>query len=134
MRAAGDGRYQQSDWTRPRSPQVQSTCGFPAGGRPVIVVLALLSPITAGGAVATPYASLPNLLVSAADGIDYAYRDAGEGDVPLVLFQHFRGELDNWDPALIDALATRQRVVTFDKRRRRRFHRINAARHRAHGI
>jgi hypothetical protein len=25
--------------------------------------------------------------------------------VPLVLFQHFRGNLDNWDPALIDALA-----------------------------
>ena len=30
---------------------------------------------------------------------------AGEGGVPLVLLQHFRGNLDNWDPALIDALA-----------------------------
>jgi pimeloyl-ACP methyl ester carboxylesterase len=28
--------------------------------------------------------------------------------------QHFRGNLDNWDPALIDALATDRRVVTFD--------------------
>jgi pimeloyl-ACP methyl ester carboxylesterase len=34
--------------------------------------------------------------------------------VPLVLLQHFRGNLDNWDPALIDALATARRVVTFD--------------------
>jgi pimeloyl-ACP methyl ester carboxylesterase len=31
-----------------------------------------------------------------------------------VLLQHFRGNLDNWDPALIDALATSRHVVTFD--------------------
>jgi pimeloyl-ACP methyl ester carboxylesterase len=60
------------------------------------------------------YSSLPNRLVSAANGVDYAYRDAGEGTVPLVLLQHFRGNLDNWDPALIDALASARRVVTFD--------------------
>ena len=67
------------------------------------------------------YAALPNKRVSAADGVEYAYRDtgdtggsAGTGAVPLVLFQHFRGNLDNWDPALIDALATGRRVVTFD--------------------
>ena len=34
--------------------------------------------------------------------------------MPLILLQHFRGNLDNWDPALIDALATARRVVTFD--------------------
>ncbi len=45
-------------------------------------------------------------MASAANGVDYAYRDTGgEGGVPLVLLQHFRGNLDNWDPALIDALA-----------------------------
>jgi pimeloyl-ACP methyl ester carboxylesterase len=31
-----------------------------------------------------------------------------------VLLQHFRGNLDNWDPALIDALAADRRVITFD--------------------
>ena len=67
-----------------------------------------------------PYSGLPNKLVRAANGIDYAYRDTGAGDgqsdsgVPLVLLQHFRGNLDNWDPALIDALATGRRVITFD--------------------
>ena len=30
------------------------------------------------------------------------------------LFQHFRGNLDSWDPALIDALAAGGRVITFD--------------------
>ena len=34
--------------------------------------------------------------------------------MPLVLLQHFRGNLDNWDPALVDALAADRRVVTFD--------------------
>jgi len=60
------------------------------------------------------YAELPNKLVSAANGIDYAYREAGDSGVPLVLLQHFRGNLDSWDPALIDALASGRRVVTFD--------------------
>ena len=66
--------------------------------------------------MAKGYSELPNELVSAANGVDYAYRDTrgGEGSVPLVLLQHFRGNLDNWDPALIDALASARRVVTFD--------------------
>ena len=61
------------------------------------------------------YSSLPNQLISAPNGVDYAYRDSGgEGGAPLVLLQHFRGNLDSWDPALIDALASARRVVTFD--------------------
>jgi pimeloyl-ACP methyl ester carboxylesterase len=64
--------------------------------------------------LAAQYSQLPNKVVSAGNGIDYAYRDAGNGAVPLVLLQHFRGNLDNWDPALIDALASARRVVTFD--------------------
>jgi pimeloyl-ACP methyl ester carboxylesterase len=68
------------------------------------------------------YSHLPNKLVRAANGIDYAYRDTGPSAsgpgtsdaVPLVLFQHFRGNLDNWDPALVDALASARRVITVD--------------------
>jgi pimeloyl-ACP methyl ester carboxylesterase len=60
------------------------------------------------------YSGLPNHQVSADNGIAYAYREMGEGPVPLVLLQHFRGNLDSWDPALVDALATSRRVVTFD--------------------
>jgi pimeloyl-ACP methyl ester carboxylesterase len=64
----------------------------------------------------TSYSSLPNKLISAPNGVDYAYRDSGggEGGAPLVLLQHFRGNLDSWDPALIDALASARRVITFD--------------------
>jgi pimeloyl-ACP methyl ester carboxylesterase len=52
--------------------------------------------------------------VTAGNAIEYAYRDVGDSEVPLVLLQHFRGNLDNWDPALVDALAAERRVVTFD--------------------
>jgi pimeloyl-ACP methyl ester carboxylesterase len=66
--------------------------------------------------MATSYAELPNKLVTAATGVEFAYRDTGESGagVPLVLFNHFRGNLDNWDPALVDALAASRRVITFD--------------------
>ena len=52
--------------------------------------------------------------VTAGNAIEYAYRELGDGDVPFVLLQHFRGNLDNWDPALMDALAADRRVVAFD--------------------
>jgi hypothetical protein len=64
----------------------------------------------------TPYSPLANSTVQAANGINYAYRDTGshDGTVPMVLLQHFRGNLDYWDPALIDALAQCRRAITFD--------------------
>src|SRR5882762_7419652 len=62
----------------------------------------------------TRYTEASTQRVTAENGIEYAYRDVGDGDVPLVLLQHFRGNLDNWDPALFDALAADRRVVTFD--------------------
>jgi pimeloyl-ACP methyl ester carboxylesterase len=62
------------------------------------------------------YAELPNGVVGAANDVSYAYRDTDghDGAVPLVLLQHFRGNLDSWDPALVDALAALRRVITFD--------------------
>jgi pimeloyl-ACP methyl ester carboxylesterase len=62
------------------------------------------------------YSALPNGSIQAANGISYAYRDTGghDGTVPVVLLQHFRGNLDYWDPALIDPLAESRRIITFD--------------------
>jgi pimeloyl-ACP methyl ester carboxylesterase len=62
----------------------------------------------------TGYADASTQRVTAENGIEYAYRDLGRGGVPLVVLQHFRGNLDNWDPALVDALAAERRVVAFD--------------------
>ena len=41
------------------------------------------------------YSIAQTLKVSAANGVDYAYRSVGAG-APLVLLQHFRRNLDNW--------------------------------------
>jgi len=63
------------------------------------------------------YVDADNKVLSASNGVDYAYRTTGASDAtPLVLLQHFRGNLDNWDPALIDALTHGRRVITFDNR------------------
>jgi pimeloyl-ACP methyl ester carboxylesterase len=60
------------------------------------------------------YATAPNRVMHAGNGIDYAHRELGTGTRPLVLLQHFRGNLENWDPPLVDALARERRVVAFD--------------------
>jgi pimeloyl-ACP methyl ester carboxylesterase len=50
-----------------------------------------------------------------AAGVEFAYRRFGSpADLPLVMLQHFRGNLDNWDPALTDALAAEREVILVD--------------------
>ncbi len=46
-------------------------------------------------------------------GRSLAYRSIGSGE-PLILCVRLRGVLDVWDPAFLDALAERFRVITFD--------------------
>ena len=84
---------------------MQSSCGYPHGRARADA-----------WAMEQSYAELPDCVVSAANGISYTYRDTGghDGPVPVVLLQHFRGNLDSWDPALVDALARSRRVITFD--------------------
>ena len=48
-----------------------------------------------------------------AKGRTLAYREIGSGP-PLILCVRFRGILDSWDPAFLDALAQSFRVITFD--------------------
>jgi hypothetical protein len=51
--------------------------------------------MTATSPSTTEYLAAPNRVVSAENGIDYAYRQVGEGTPALVLLQHFGGNLDN---------------------------------------
>ena len=47
--------------------------------------------------------------------VELAYRRFGQSaELPLVMLQHFRGNLDNWDPALTDALASDREVILVD--------------------
>src|SRR6266487_5498532 len=80
--------------------------------------------MTATAPPTSEYLAAPNRVVSAANGIDYTYRQVGEGTPALVLLQHFRGNLDNWDPALVDALARDRRVAEHDRADRARCHSV----------
>ena len=48
-------------------------------------------------------------------GIRFAYRRLGPSTgTPLVLLQHFSGNIDSWDPAVVNALAADRPVIAFD--------------------
>lgn len=48
-------------------------------------------------------------------GIRFAYRQLGPSTgTPLVLLQHFSGNIDAWDPAVVNALALDRPVIAFD--------------------
>jgi pimeloyl-ACP methyl ester carboxylesterase len=52
-----------------------------------------------------------------AGGVEFAYRTLGpSAGVPVIFLTHLAAVLDNWDPRVVDGIATRQPVVTFDNR------------------
>ncbi|KIW08148.1 uncharacterized protein PV09_01080 [Verruconis gallopava] len=56
------------------------------------------------------------LYIVAANGIRYAYRKLGQiGGVPLVMHNHYRSNMDYWDPLLVNALAAQRPVILFDQ-------------------
>jgi pimeloyl-ACP methyl ester carboxylesterase len=66
-----------------------------------------------GAAASEPTAlTAPTHTIRVGDA-DIAYRSFGHGR-PLVLLQRFRATMDDWDPALLDALARQHRVILVD--------------------
>ncbi len=64
----------------------------------------------------TPYGQAANHSINVG-GTAFAYRDLGpRGDVPLILLNHWGAVLDNFDPRIIDGLASRRRVIATDYR------------------
>src|SRR5215212_269430 len=52
-----------------------------------------------------------------AGGVDFAYRELGPSTgVPVVFLTHLAAVLDNWDPRVVDGIAAKHRVITFDNR------------------
>jgi len=50
-------------------------------------------------------------------GTSFAYRELGEvGGVPVVFLHHFTAVLDDWDPRVLDGVASRHHVIAFDNR------------------
>ncbi|WP_369181822.1 alpha/beta fold hydrolase [Streptomyces mutabilis] len=62
------------------------------------------------------YKNAPTRSVSV-QGVHFAYRQLGpDNGVPLILLNHLSAVLDNWDPRVVDGLAARRRVITYDNR------------------
>jgi pimeloyl-ACP methyl ester carboxylesterase len=50
-------------------------------------------------------------------GVEFAYRQLGPSrGVPVVFLTHLAAVLDNWDPRVVDGIAARHPVITFDNR------------------
>jgi pimeloyl-ACP methyl ester carboxylesterase len=51
------------------------------------------------------------------DGTKFAYRQLGpDTGVPVIFLNHLAGELDRWDPRVVDGIAEKCPVIAFDNR------------------
>jgi pimeloyl-ACP methyl ester carboxylesterase len=47
----------------------------------------------------------------------FVYRELGiDSGVPVIFVNHLAANLDNWDPRVVDGIAAKHRVITFDNR------------------
>ncbi len=66
--------------------------------------------------LSTTYKDAPTKTVDVG-GARFAYRQLGtDTGVPVIFLHHLAAVLDNWDPRIIDGIAARHRVITFDNR------------------
>ena len=64
----------------------------------------------------TSYKNAPTQSVSVG-GTKFVYRELGiDTGVPVIFLNHLAANLDNWDPRVVDGIATKHRVITFDNR------------------
>jgi pimeloyl-ACP methyl ester carboxylesterase len=63
-----------------------------------------------------PWHDTPTKTISV-NGVPFAYRELGKpGGVPVVFLHHFTAVLDDWDPRILDGVATNHPVIAFDNR------------------
>src|SRR5690348_14384615 len=74
------------------------------------------NPQEARNDIVTSYRNAPTRTI-AAGGVEFAYRELGpKTGVPVVFVTHLAAVLDNWDPRVVDGIAAKHRVITFDNR------------------
>ena len=66
--------------------------------------------------VITSYKDAPTRTITAG-GVEFAYRELGQkAGAPVIFLTHLAANLDNWDPRVVDGIAAKRRVITFDNR------------------
>src|SRR4051794_3912125 len=69
-----------------------------------------------GPVLSTAWKTAPTQTIHAG-GVEFAYRQVGPSTgVPVIFLTHLAAVLDNWDPRVVDGIAAKHRVITFDNR------------------
>jgi len=69
-----------------------------------------------GAALNARWQNTPTHTINAG-GVEFAYRQLGPSTgVPVVFLTHLAAVVDNWDPRVVDGIAAKHRVITFDNR------------------
>jgi pimeloyl-ACP methyl ester carboxylesterase len=70
----------------------------------------------AGAALNATWKTAPTQTINAGR-VEFAYRELGPSTgVPVVFLTHLAAVLDNWDPRVVEGIAAKHRVITFDNR------------------
>lgn len=87
-----------------------------AAAEPVPTATAQSLPATAQPSEVT-WKTVPTQSITAG-GVAFTYRELGRhhGGTPVVFLTHLAAVLDNWDPRVIDGIAARHHVITFNNR------------------
>jgi pimeloyl-ACP methyl ester carboxylesterase len=74
------------------------------------------APVTGASSEIRTYKDAPTETIDLG-GTSFVYRQLGpNGGVPVIFLTHLAAVLDNWDPRVVDGIAARHRVITFDNR------------------
>jgi len=66
--------------------------------------------------VITTFQNTPTKTIDV-DGTPFAFRELGSATgVPVIFLHHLAAVLDNWDPRVVDGIAAKRRVITFNNR------------------
>lgn len=61
------------------------------------------------------YVNAPTKKIKTDQGHVFAYREVGNSTgIPLIALIHLSGNLDNWDPTVIDGIATKHHIILPD--------------------
>ena len=87
------------------------------GATDAMPMSATQSPQAIGQELGDSWKNVPTQTITAG-GVNFAYRDLGKsnGGTPVVFLVHLAAVLDNWDPRIVDGIAAKHHVITFDNR------------------
>src|SRR5918994_1021233 len=75
-----------------------------------------IAPVTRASSEIRTYKDAPTETIDVG-GTSFVYRELGpKAGVPVIFLTHLAAVLDNWDPRVVDGIAARHRVITFDNR------------------